>query len=51
MLIKVYTCHVVSLSVRRGADFYPGVNSLAHGGTGKVSKAGIERMTQDLEKQ
>lgn len=43
--------HVASLSVRRGADLYPGVNSLVHGGAGKVSKAGIERMTQDLEKQ
>ena len=35
----------------RGADFYPGVNSLVHGGSGKVSKAGIEHMTEDLEKQ
>jgi pre-mRNA-splicing factor SYF2 len=34
-----------------GADFYPGVNSLVHGGAGKVSKAGIDRMTEDLEKQ
>ncbi|CAI8049817.1 Pre-mRNA-splicing factor syf2 [Geodia barretti] len=34
-----------------GADFYPGVNSLTHGGAGKVSKEALERMTQDLAKQ
>ena len=34
-----------------GADFYPGVNSLSYGGSGKVSKDGVERMVADLEKQ
>lgn len=34
-----------------GADFYPGVNSLGYGGSGKVSKDGVERMVADLEKQ
>lgn len=36
---------------KMGADFYPGVNTLLHGGEGGASKAGIERMVADLEKQ
>ena len=35
----------------RGESFYPGVNNLSYGGSGKVSSAGIERMVADLEKQ
>lgn len=35
----------------RGADFYPGVDSLCYGGSGKVSKEGVEKMVADLEKQ
>ena len=34
-----------------GEDFYPGVNTLLHGGEGGVSEAGMERMAADLEKQ
>ena len=34
-----------------GEDFYPGVNTLLHGGSGKVSQAGIDRMVEDLETQ
>ena len=52
-----YSVHVflslsLSLSLsHRGADFYPGVNSLGYGGKGKVSKAGIDRMVADLDQQ
>ena len=48
-----YSVHVfLSLShSHRGADFYPGVNSLGYGGKGKVSKAGIDRMVADLDQQ
>lgn len=34
-----------------GEDFYPGVNTLLHGSSSKVSQAGIDRMVEDLEKQ
>lgn len=34
-----------------GEDFYPGVNSLAYGGSGAVSQDGIDRMVADLDKQ
>ena len=34
-----------------GEDFYPGVNTLLHGGEGGVSEAGMEKMAADLEKQ
>ena len=33
-----------------GESFFPGVNTLLHG-TSKVSKAGVDRMVADLEKQ
>lgn len=32
-----------------GESFYPGVNTLVHGG--KVSDVAINRMVEDLEKQ
>ena len=34
-----------------GEDFFPGVNTLLHGTSSKVSQAGVERMVADLEKQ
>ena len=36
---------------KMGADFYPGVNTLLHGGKGGATEAGIDRMVADLEKQ
>ena len=46
-----YSVHVFLSLSHRGADFYPGVNSLGYGGKGKVSKAGIDRMVADLDQQ
>lgn len=34
-----------------GTEFYPGVNTLLHGGKGGATEAGINRMVADLEKQ
>lgn len=34
-----------------GEDFFPGVNTLLHGTSSKVSQAGVDRMVADLEKQ
>ena len=48
----LFMCSSLSLTHSlRGADFYPGVNSLGYGGKGKVSKAGIDRMVADLDQQ
>ena len=35
----------------RGEALYPTANSLGYGGTGEVSKEGVERMVEDLRKQ
>ncbi len=44
----VSRCPSVSFS---GETFYPGVDTLVHGGSGKVSREGVDRMVNDLEKQ
>ena len=36
---------------KMGEDFFPGVNTLLHGTSSKVSQAGVDRMVADLEKQ
>ena len=36
---------------KMGADFYPTVNTLLHGGDGGASEAGMDRMVADLDKQ
>lgn len=36
---------------KMGAEFYPGVNTLLHGGKGGATESGIDRMVADLEKQ
>ena len=37
--------------IPRGEALYPTANSLGYGGTGEVSKEGVERMVEDLRKQ
>ena len=39
------------LKEEMGDDFYPGVNSLVHGGKGRVSKTALDKMSVDLEQQ